>query len=33
MIVAVNDRHAYTTGTASVRMEYHFGDLPPTWFR
>jgi len=28
-IFAVNDGHAYTTGTATVRLEYHFGGLPP----
>jgi hypothetical protein len=28
-IIAVNDGQAYTTGTATVRVEYHFGGLPP----
>jgi hypothetical protein len=32
-IFAVNDGHAYTTGTMSVRVEYHFGGLPPAGFR
>jgi len=32
-VVAVNDGHAYTTGTVSVRVEYHFGGLPPAGFR
>jgi hypothetical protein len=32
-IFAVDDGHAYTTATATVRVEYHFGGLPPAGFR
>jgi hypothetical protein len=28
-IVAVRDGQAYTVGTVAVRVEYHFGGLPP----
>jgi hypothetical protein len=32
-IFAVNDGQSYTTATATVRVEYHFGGLPPAGFR
>jgi hypothetical protein len=32
-IVAVRDGQAYTVGTLGVRVEYHFGGLPPAPFR
>jgi hypothetical protein len=32
-IVAVRDGDAYTVGTFAVRIEYHFGGLPPAPFK
>jgi hypothetical protein len=29
-IVAIRDGDAYTVGTFAIRVEYHFGGLPPT---